>query len=111
MRGGKPGRNEGAVGKYSTELRPIGEVTHARYARLVGTSERVRAHICIIGIYSDGIMGEHADFGELFSQLMAMKEHAASLPSNEKRRVAEEIVTAFWRAIGGDLIEIEETPN
>lgn len=66
---------------------------------------------CISLEFLDGIMGEHADFGELFSQLMAMKEHAASLPTNEKRRVAEQIVTAFWRAIGGDLLEIEETPN
>lgn len=70
--------------------------------------------VCIhaIGIFfTDGIMGEHADFGELFGQLMAMKEQAASLPTNEKRRVAEQIVTAFWRAIGGDLLEIEDTPN
>ncbi|EFN75430.1 alpha- and gamma-adaptin-binding protein p34 [Harpegnathos saltator] len=69
-------------------------------------SERLRMQDML-----DGIMGEHADFGELFSRLMAMKEHAASLPTNEKRRVAEQIVTAFWRAIGGDLLEIEETPN
>ncbi|XP_014470478.1 PREDICTED: alpha- and gamma-adaptin-binding protein p34-like [Dinoponera quadriceps] len=69
-------------------------------------SERLRMQDML-----DGIMGEHADFGELFSKLMAMKEHAASLPTNEKRRAAEQIVTAFWRAIGGDLLEIEDTPN
>lgn len=57
----------------------------------------------------DGIMGEeNADFGELYGQLMAMKEHAASLPTNERRLVAEQVVTAFWKAMGGDLLEIED---
>ncbi|RLU15065.1 hypothetical protein DMN91_012952 [Ooceraea biroi] len=57
----------------------------------------------------DGIMGdENADFGELFGQLMAMKEHAASLPTNARRRVAEQVVTAFWKAIGGDHLEIDD---
>ncbi|KAH0945839.1 hypothetical protein HN011_011509 [Eciton burchellii] len=57
----------------------------------------------------DGIMGdEDADFGELFDQLMAMKEHAASLPTNARRIVAEQIATAFWKAIGGDHLEIED---
>lgn len=57
----------------------------------------------------DGIMGgENADFGELFSQLMAMKQHAASLPTNQRRIAAEQLVTAFWKAMGGDLSEIDE---
>ncbi|KAL0130414.1 hypothetical protein PUN28_002236 [Cardiocondyla obscurior] len=57
----------------------------------------------------DGIMGdENADFGELYGQLMAMREHAASLPTNERRLVAEQVVTAFWKAMGGDLLEIED---
>ncbi|XP_063976803.1 alpha- and gamma-adaptin-binding protein p34-like [Diachasmimorpha longicaudata] len=56
----------------------------------------------------DGIMGEeNADFGELFSQLMAMKEHAASLSTSNRKAAAEQLVTAFWRSIGGDLAEIE----
>jgi hypothetical protein len=59
--------------------------------------------------FLDGIMGdEDADFGELFDQLMAMKEHAASLPTNARRIVAEQIATAFWKAIGGDHLEIED---
>lgn len=59
--------------------------------------------------FTDGIMGdENADFGELYGQLMAMKEHAASLPTNERRLVAEQVVTAFWKAMGGDLLEIED---
>ncbi|XP_015589932.1 alpha- and gamma-adaptin-binding protein p34 isoform X3 [Cephus cinctus] len=58
----------------------------------------------------DGIMGaENTDFGELFGQLMAMKEHAASLPANERRIAAEQLVTAFWKAMGGDPSEIEES--
>ncbi|KMQ96406.1 alpha- and gamma-adaptin-binding protein p34 [Lasius niger] len=57
----------------------------------------------------DGILGdENADFGELFGQFMAMKEQAASLPSNERRVMAEQVVTAFWKAMGGDLLEIED---
>lgn len=57
----------------------------------------------------DGIMGdENADFGELYGQLMAMREHATSLPTNERRLVAEQVVTAFWKAMGGDLLEIED---
>ncbi|XP_012528710.1 alpha- and gamma-adaptin-binding protein p34 [Monomorium pharaonis] len=57
----------------------------------------------------DGIMGdENVDFGELYGQLMAMREHAASLPTNERRLVAEQVVTAFWKAMGGDLLEIED---
>jgi len=51
---------------------------------------------------------EDADFGELFDQLIAMKEHAASLPTNARRIVAEQIATAFWKAIGGDHLEIED---
>lgn len=51
---------------------------------------------------------ENADFGELFSQFIAMKEHVASLPTNARRMVAEQMVTAFWKAIGGDHLEIED---
>lgn len=60
-------------------------------------------------MFTDSIMGdENADFGELFGQFMDMKEHAASLPTNERRVVAEQVVTAFWKAMGGDLLEIED---
>lgn len=60
-------------------------------------------------MFTDGILGdENADFGELFGQFMAMKEQAASLPSNERRVMAEQVVTAFWKAMGGDLLEIED---
>ncbi|XP_015515245.2 alpha- and gamma-adaptin-binding protein p34 [Neodiprion lecontei] len=56
----------------------------------------------------EGMMGgENADFGELFGQLLAMKEHAATLPENQRRAAAEELVTAFWKAMGGDPEEID----
>ncbi|XP_078050492.1 alpha- and gamma-adaptin-binding protein p34 [Augochlora pura] len=56
----------------------------------------------------DGIMGEEiADFGELLSQLKAMKDHAASVPTNQRQIVAEQLVTAFWKAMGGDPSETE----
>ncbi|XP_003489553.1 alpha- and gamma-adaptin-binding protein p34 isoform X1 [Bombus impatiens] len=57
----------------------------------------------------DGIMGEeNVDFGELFSQLRAMKEHAALLPTDQRRIAAEQLVTAFWKAMGGDPSEMED---
>nr|XP_033338684.1 alpha- and gamma-adaptin-binding protein p34-like [Megalopta genalis] len=55
-----------------------------------------------------GIMGEEiADFGEFLSQLKAMKDHAASVPTNQRQLVAEQLVTAFWKAMGGDPSETE----
>ncbi|XP_034938604.1 alpha- and gamma-adaptin-binding protein p34-like [Chelonus insularis] len=59
----------------------------------------------------DGILGDtNADFGELLSQLMAMKEHVATLEPSNRRVAAEQLVTAFWKAMGGDSSEIED-PN
>ncbi|XP_043274388.1 alpha- and gamma-adaptin-binding protein p34-like [Venturia canescens] len=56
----------------------------------------------------DGMMGEeNADFGELFGRLMDMKEHAASLSTNNRRAAAEQLVTVFWKAMGGDPSEVE----
>lgn len=51
---------------------------------------------------------ESADFGELFSNLRTMKEHADSMPSSQRKIAAEQLVTAFWKAIGGDPSEIED---
>lgn len=51
---------------------------------------------------------EHTDFGELFGRLMDMKEHAASLSSNNRHATAEQLVTAFWKAMGGDPSEVED---
>ncbi|XP_026471352.1 alpha- and gamma-adaptin-binding protein p34-like [Ctenocephalides felis] len=48
------------------------------------------------------------DFSELFSQLLSMKESVRSLPLNERKAHAEQVVAAFWRAIGGDEEELGE---
>ncbi|KAL7300617.1 hypothetical protein TKK_0006607 [Trichogramma kaykai] len=47
------------------------------------------------------------DFGALFGQLQVMKEHAQLLPHMQRRVAAEQLVTAFWKAIGEDPSEIE----
>lgn len=49
-----------------------------------------------------------ADFNELFQQLHMMKESVQSMPIRERRQCAEQVVTAFWRAIGGDEDEIAD---
>ncbi|XP_015172772.1 PREDICTED: alpha- and gamma-adaptin-binding protein p34-like [Polistes dominula] len=45
---------------------------------------------------------EDTHFSDLFVHLMTMKEHAASLPTNERRLTAEKLVTAFWKLMGED---------
>ena len=46
------------------------------------------------------------EFTELFSKLHMMKESIQSLPPRERKQCAEQMVTAFWGAIGGDEEEI-----
>lgn len=46
------------------------------------------------------------DFSELFQQLNVMKENIESMPAQQRKQCAEQVVTAFWRAIGGDEEEI-----
>lgn len=48
------------------------------------------------------------DFTELFAQLQMMKESVQSMPLQERKQCAEQLVTAFWKAIGGDDEEIED---
>nr|XP_022921027.1 alpha- and gamma-adaptin-binding protein p34-like [Onthophagus taurus] len=55
----------------------------------------------------DSCMSQMDDFTNLFSKLQSMKESIQSLPHNERKLQAEEMVTAFWRAIGGDEDEID----
>lgn len=51
-------------------------------------------------------MGEEdTDFGELFGELRAMKEHIMSLPPNERKNGAELLVMAFWKAMGGNELD------
>ncbi|RZC39973.1 Adaptin binding domain containing protein [Asbolus verrucosus] len=48
------------------------------------------------------------DFSDLFAQLSMMKESLQSLPMNQRKQCAEQVVTAFWKAIGGDEEEISD---
>ncbi|XP_030745796.1 alpha- and gamma-adaptin-binding protein p34-like [Sitophilus oryzae] len=46
------------------------------------------------------------DFTELFSKLHMMKDSLQSVPMNQRKQYAEQMVTAFWNAIGGDEEEL-----
>jgi len=46
------------------------------------------------------------DFSELFNQLHVMKESIKFMPARDKRQCAEQIVKAFWNAMGGDDEEL-----
>ncbi|CAH0561003.1 unnamed protein product [Brassicogethes aeneus] len=46
------------------------------------------------------------DFSDLFSQLHMMKDSFQSIPGNQRKKCAEEMVTAFWKAIGGEEEEL-----
>lgn len=49
---------------------------------------------------------ENVEFCELFSQLASMKERASNMPSNERKAFAEQLVLAYWNALGGDEDQI-----
>lgn len=61
-----------------------------------------------IGLNVDNFLTSDAadDFTELFSQLHMMKESLQSMPMNQRTQCAEQMVTAFWKAIGGEEEEI-----
>lgn len=46
------------------------------------------------------------DFADLFQQLHVMKDSIQSMTIAQRNQCAEQMVTAFWRAIGGDEEEI-----
>ncbi|XP_069682461.1 alpha- and gamma-adaptin-binding protein p34-like [Periplaneta americana] len=54
-----------------------------------------------------GDSGGVAGFSSLFEQLHNMKERVQGLPSEQRKACAEQVVMAFWRAIGGDEDELE----
>lgn len=58
--------------------------------------------------YSASITDGCDDFTELFTQLQMMKESIQSMPIQERKQCAEQMVTAFWKAIGGDDEEIAD---
>ncbi|KRT80733.1 hypothetical protein AMK59_6354 [Oryctes borbonicus] len=49
------------------------------------------------------------EFTELFGQLHTMKESIQSLSGSERKQCAEQMVTAFWKAIGGDDDELQDS--
>ncbi|XP_067015530.1 alpha- and gamma-adaptin-binding protein p34 [Anabrus simplex] len=53
-----------------------------------------------------GDSGGVAGFSSLFEQLHSMKERVQGLPSEQRKACAEQVVMAFWRAIGGDDDEL-----
>jgi len=46
------------------------------------------------------------DFEQLFSQFATMKEIARTLTGDQRRKHAEKVTMAFWKAIGGDEDEL-----
>lgn len=48
------------------------------------------------------------EFADLFQQLHTMKDSIQSMPMQQRRQCAEQMVTAFWRAIGGEEDEIAD---
>lgn len=46
------------------------------------------------------------EFANLLSRLSEVKEQAASMPNDQRKMCAEQVVKAFWNAIGGDEDEI-----
>jgi len=48
------------------------------------------------------------DFEQLFSQFAAMKEIASTLTGDQRRKHAEKVTMAFWKAIGGDDDELAD---
>lgn len=53
-----------------------------------------------------GDSGGVAGFSSLFEQLHSMKQRVQGLPSEQRKACAEQVVMAFWRAIGGDDDEL-----
>nr|CAD7460226.1 unnamed protein product [Timema tahoe] len=54
-----------------------------------------------------GDSGGVAGFSSLFEQLHNMKACVQGLPSDQRKACAEQVVMAFWHAIGGDEDELE----
>lgn len=49
------------------------------------------------------------EFTELFSQLHSIRESLNCLQPRDRKKCAEHMVTAFWKAIGGDEEELSDT--
>ncbi len=46
-------------------------------------------------------------FEELFSKMAAMKERASAMSGDDRKKYAEQVAVAFWRALGGDEEEVD----
>ncbi|XP_054278105.1 alpha- and gamma-adaptin-binding protein p34-like [Macrosteles quadrilineatus] len=57
----------------------------------------------------DELLGceSETDFYQLFGELQTMKERMSALPNDQRKACAEQVVLAFWRAIGGEAEEVE----
>jgi len=51
-------------------------------------------------------MAPEMEFANLLSRLNEVKEQAATMPSDQRKMCAEQVVKAFWNAIGGDEDEV-----
>uniref|UniRef100_A0A1B6HKV1 Alpha-and gamma-adaptin-binding protein p34 n=1 Tax=Homalodisca liturata TaxID=320908 RepID=A0A1B6HKV1_9HEMI len=56
-----------------------------------------------------GCGDSETDFFQLFGELQTMKERVSSLPSDQRKACAEQVVLAFWRTIGGEVDEVDLT--
>ncbi|XP_078481001.1 alpha- and gamma-adaptin-binding protein p34 [Ciona intestinalis] len=49
---------------------------------------------------------DDADFEALFQKMHMFKQSAMSMPENSRKEYAEKVVSAFWKAIGGEEEEL-----
>lgn len=57
----------------------------------------------------NSLMGDiKDDFTEIFSQLHMMKDSLQNMGVNQRKQAAEQMVTAFWKAIGGEEQELTD---
>ncbi|XP_077285633.1 alpha- and gamma-adaptin-binding protein p34 isoform X2 [Arctopsyche grandis] len=54
---------------------------------------------------------DSSEFCDIFSQLHSIRESITSLPLRDRRACAEQIVSSFWNAIGGEDAELEDNPE
>lgn len=67
--------------------------------------ENVRNEFCLEESLEELLENED-DFGQLFSQLSEMKARVTALSGSDRKAAAEQVVKAFWKAMGGDDDEL-----
>lgn len=53
-----------------------------------------------------GSGGSTDDFFKLFQNLAEMKERVSGMTTDDRKACAEQVVKAFWQAMGGDSDEL-----